>query len=51
MLGHFFVFFVVGLAIKVTEDEVLRNTSYAQHFYANLIDLAAVMLLYHFAIW
>lgn len=52
MLVHFYLFFVVGLCMHVTESHVLRlnESKYADHFYRGLIDLGAIMLVYYFAV-
>ncbi|CAG2105919.1 unnamed protein product [Medioppia subpectinata] len=52
MFVHFYLFFVVALTAQVTEPQTIRlnENRYAHHFYHALMDLGAVMLLYHFAV-
>lgn len=52
MLVHFYVFFVVGLTINVTESHMLRlnESKYSDYFYRGLIDLGAIMMVYYFAV-
>ena len=50
-LVHFYLFFVIGLSLDVTDSHVMRlnENKYADHFYRGLIDLGSVMLVYYFA--
>ncbi|KAI1291778.1 Solute carrier family 22 member 8 [Halotydeus destructor] len=52
LLVHFYLFFVVGLTMEVTESHMLHlnSTKYADHFYRGLIDLGSIILIYYFAV-